>query len=118
MAKVKIKYFGRLYEVLGIREEEYDVENSTLADLLIKHIPNRHPEISKELKEAISVTVRSEAAMNRDTPILKNYLILVNGLNQNLTYTLKDGDEIVILPTVEGGDCENNVKIKIDGKRL
>jgi molybdopterin converting factor small subunit len=117
MAKVKIKYFGRLYEILSIREEEYDVENSTLADLLMKHIPSRHPETAKELREAIFTTVRGEVAMDRDTPILKNYLILVNGLHQNLTYVLKDGDEVVILPSVEGGDCEYNVKIKIDGKK-
>jgi molybdopterin converting factor small subunit len=39
MAKVKIKYFGRLRELLDIREEEYEVKNSSLADLLIKYIP-------------------------------------------------------------------------------
>jgi molybdopterin converting factor small subunit len=110
MAKVKVKYFGRLYELLGVREEEYDVENLTLADLLIKHIPSRHPEISKELKGTVSITVRDEIAMNRDTPMLKNYFILVNGLHQNLTYMLRNGDEVVILPSVEGGNCEDNVK--------
>jgi molybdopterin converting factor small subunit len=118
MAKVKVKYFGGLYELLGIREEEYDVENSTLADLLIKHIPSRHPEAAKELRETIFTTVRSDVAMNRDTPMLKNYFILVNGLHQNPTYMLKNGDEVVILPSVEGGDCEYNVKMKIYGKRL
>ncbi|MCR6692749.1 MAG: MoaD/ThiS family protein [archaeon YNP-LCB-003-016] len=112
MAKVKVKYFGRLYELLGVREEKYDVENSTVADLLMKHIPNRHSEISKELRETIFTTVRGEVAMDRDTTMLKNYFILVNGLHQNLTYMLKDGDEVVILPSVEGGDCEYNVKIK------
>jgi len=105
MAKVRVKYFGGLRELLGVREEEYDVENSTLADLLIKHIPSRHPEAAKELRETIFTTVRSGVAMNRDTPILKNYFILVNGLNQNLTYVLKDGDKVVILPSVEGGNC-------------
>jgi molybdopterin converting factor small subunit len=112
MAKVKVKYFGRLYELLGVREEKYDVENSTLADLLMKHIPNRHPETAKELRGTISLTVGGEVAMDKDTPMLKNYLILVNGLHQNLTYVLKDDDEVVILPSVEGGDCEYNVKIK------
>ena len=118
MAKVKVKYFSGLYELLGVREEEYDVENSTLADLLMKHIPNRHPETAKELREAISLTVRSEVTMNRDTAMLKNYFILVNGLHQNLTYMLKDSDEVVILPSVEGGDCEDNVKMKINRKNF
>jgi len=118
MTKVKVKYFGKLRELLGVREEEYDVENSTLADLLIKHIPSRHPEAAKELRETIFTTVKDEVAMNRDTLMLKNYFILVNGLHQNLTYMLKDGDEVVILPSVEGGNCEDSVKMKIDGKRL
>ena len=102
--RIKVKYFGRLRELLGVKEEEYSVENLSLADLLIRHIPNRHPEIAEEWKKTVFVTVGDNIAMSEDgTPILKHYFILVNGLSRNLTYTLKDGDEIAILPPVGGG---------------
>jgi molybdopterin converting factor small subunit len=101
---IKVKYFGRLRELLGVKEEEYSVENLSLADLLIKHIPNRHPEIAEEWKKIVFVTVGDDIAMSEDgTPILKYYSILVNGLSRNLTYILRNNDEVAILPPVGGG---------------
>jgi molybdopterin converting factor small subunit len=44
----KVKYFGRLRELLGVREEEYEVRNSSLADLLIiYYILNRHSKLPR-----------------------------------------------------------------------
>ncbi|MBS7624665.1 MAG: MoaD/ThiS family protein [Candidatus Bathyarchaeia archaeon] len=104
MAKVKVKYFGRLRELLGVKEEEYEVGETTLADLLLKHIPERHGEVAEEWKQSVFMTIRGEVAVNRDgTPILRNYYVLVGGKSPEITYRLKDGDEVAILPPVGGG---------------
>ncbi|MEM1581533.1 MAG: MoaD family protein [Candidatus Bathyarchaeia archaeon] len=104
MVKVKVRYFGRLRELLGVREEEYEVDDATLADLLLKYIPSRHSDAADEWKESIFVTIRGDVAVSRDgTPMLKNYFILVGGRSPEATYRLKDGDEIAILPPVGGG---------------
>ncbi|MEM1507637.1 MAG: MoaD family protein [Candidatus Bathyarchaeia archaeon] len=104
MVKVKVKYFGRLRELLGVKEEEYEVEGATLADLLLKHIPSRHSDAADEWRQSIFVTIRGEVAVNREgIPALKNYFILVGGRSPEITYRLKDGDEVAILPPVGGG---------------
>ena len=54
------------------------------------------------------MTVRDEVAISKDgLPILKNYIVLVNGRNVELTYRLENGDEVAILPPVGGGYFEN-----------
>lgn len=104
MVKVKVKYFGRLRELLGVKEEEYEVEDATLADLLLKHIPSRHSDAADEWRQSIFVTIRGEVAVNKEgIPTLKNYFILVGGRSPEITYRLKDGDEVAILPPVGGG---------------
>ncbi len=108
MIKVKVKFFGRLRELLNVREEEYQVDNATLADLLLNHIPSKHRDVAKDWKESIFVTIRDEIAVDRKgIPILKNYVILVGGKSRELSYELKDGDEIAILPPVGGGEDED-----------
>jgi len=105
MAKVKVKYFGMLREMLGVREEEYNVEDATLADLLLKYIPENHKDVAEKWVETIFVTVKGEVAVNRDgMPIIKNHFILVGGRNLNINYRLKEGDEVAILPPVGGGE--------------
>jgi len=104
MIRVKVKYFGRLHELLGVREEEYEVDEITLADLLLNYIPSRHESSANAWKENIFVTIRGEVAIDKNgMPMLKNHVILVKGKSQDLTYKLKDGDEIAILPPVGGG---------------
>ncbi|MEM1606999.1 MAG: MoaD family protein [Candidatus Bathyarchaeia archaeon] len=104
MAKVKVKYFGRLRELMGIKEEEYEVEDATLADLLLNHIPNRHSEVADEWRQSIFITIKGEVAVSRDgVPALKNYFVLIGGRSPEITYKLKDGDEVAILPPVGGG---------------
>lgn len=114
--KVKVRFFASLRELLGnIREEEYEVEDgTTLMDLLLQYIPERHSNVSKSWKEWIFETERHEIKFDKDgIPVLSYYLILVNGRSYNsisedgrrlgLMYKLKDGDEIAILPPVGGG---------------
>ncbi len=105
MVNIKVKYFARLRELIGAREENYALMNSTeLSDLLLKHIPVRHGEIAEQWKNEIFRTVNGEIALNKDgTPILRNYLVLVGGKSVPLGYNLKEGDEIAVLPPAGGG---------------
>jgi MoaD family protein len=104
MAKVKVKYFGMLREMLGVREEEYEVKDATLADLLLKHIPENHKDVAEKWVETIFITVRGEVAVNRDgVPMIKDHFILISGRNPDINYRLRDGDEVAILPPVGGG---------------
>ena len=109
MIKVKVKYFGRLRELLGVREEEYNIiDETTLADLLLNHIPSRHRDSATDWKESLFVTIRGEVAVDKNgIPVLKNHVILVRGKTQDLTYMLRNGDEIAILPPVGGGANED-----------
>jgi len=105
MTKVKTRYFGKIRELLGVKTEEYDVkEETTLADLLLIYIPERHKKESEAWKETIFRTVKGEMLLNKDgTPVLKNYLILVDGKTSSLSQKLKKGDEIAVLPPFGGG---------------
>lgn len=104
MIRVRVKYFGKIRELLGVREEEYRIDGGTLADLLLNHIPDRHMDVADGWRETVFMTVRGEVATDKDgMPILKNHVILVDGKNQKLTYRLREGDEIAVLPPVGGG---------------
>ncbi len=105
MTRVRARYFGKIRELLGVKTEEYDVEEgATLADLLLTYIPERHKKESETWKETIFRTVKGEMLLNKDgTPILKNYLILIDGKTSSLKQKLKEGDEIAVLPPFGGG---------------
>jgi len=117
MPKVIVKHFASLRELLdNTKEEEYEVQEGTmLMDLLLQHIPERHPNVSRSWKERIFETERGEIKFDRDgTPSLSGYyLILINGRSYHsiseggrrlgIRYKLMDGDEIAILPPVGGG---------------
>jgi len=105
MIRVRMKYFGKIREMLEVKIEEYDVkEGATLADLFLKYIPERHKKASQDWKETIFRTAKGEILLNRDgTPVLKNYLILVNGNRSSLNQKVKEGDEIAVLPPFGGG---------------
>ena len=105
MLKVRTRYFGKIRELLGVKMEEYDVkEGTTLVDLLLTYIPERHKRESEAWKETIFRTVKGDILLNKNgTPILKNYLILVNGKKSDLRQSLKEGDEIAVLPPFGGG---------------
>ena len=116
MPRVKVKYFASLRELLSdTREEEYQVRDGTmLMDLLLKHIPERHRNVSRRWKERVFETERGKIKLDKDgTPVLRYYLILINGRSYRLIsedgrrpglrYKLKDGGDIAIFPPVGGG---------------
>lgn len=102
MAKVRVRYFGKIRELLGIKEEEYEIEDSSLEDLLLKHIPSRHEMDTGEWREIISLA-EGDAGKIGCSSSCGNYLIFVNGEIRDIKYKLEDGDVVAILPPVGGG---------------
>ena len=116
MPRVKVRHFASLRELLNdTREEEYEVKDgTTLIDLLLKRIPERHRKVSTKWKRRIFETERGKIKFDKyGTPVLSYYLILINGRSYRsisedgrhpgLRYKLKDGNRIAILPPVGGG---------------
>ena len=105
MPTVRLRYFGRLRELLNVKREEYEVENGAkVTDLLLEYIPERHKQVSETWRETIFRTVKGETLLKKDgTPLLRNYLILVNGKSSRLGYRLEEGDEVTVLPPFGGG---------------
>jgi len=105
MTRVRMRYFGKIRELLGVKIEEYDVkEGAALVDLLLTYVPGRHKKESEAWKETIFRTAKGKMLLNRDgTPVLKNHLILVNGKRPSLNQKVKEGDEIAVLPPFGGG---------------
>ena len=114
MLRVSVEYFANLRELMGVKEERYKVkEGTTLADLLLNHIPNKHPKVSKRWKNQVFEIEGGEIKYEKDgNPSLK-HLVLINGISYisiregksrpGLRYKLKDGDDVSILPPVGGG---------------
>ncbi|HIE13710.1 TPA: hypothetical protein EYP70_00385 [Candidatus Bathyarchaeota archaeon] len=112
---VKVRYLGGLRDLMGRKEEFYKVkEGTTLVDLLLHYIPERHKSISKVWKEGIFRTRDGQIMFDeRGLPIIANYVILINGLSYRwfiehkkrpgLKYKLKDNDKISIIPPMGGG---------------
>ena len=105
MPRVKVRYFGRLRELLNVKEEEHTVKaGASIADLLLKYIPEKHKEVSEAWRETIFRTVKGEMLLRKDgTPLIRNYLVLMNGKSPNLGCILKEGDEVAVLPPFGGG---------------
>jgi molybdopterin converting factor small subunit len=105
MPKVHVRYFGKLREQLGVKEEEYEVrEGTTLEKLLLNHVPQRHKQASEAWIEMVFRTVRGEIARDKDgTPVLRNQLIIIDGKSPRLRDRLKDGNEVTIMPPFGGG---------------
>lgn len=101
---MRVKYFGRIRELMGVREEEYEVEDVTLAKLLLECIPGRHKDSAEEFKKLILGAIRGNFDLDEcKRPVIKDYIVLVSGRVVEATYKLRVGDEVAILPPVGGG---------------
>ena len=92
---IKIKFFTILREIVGKKDEQVKLPESTTLDVLLKQLARKYGEgfenyVYDELGE-----VRSHLQF------------LINGKSastaQGLKTKLREGDEIAILPPVEGG---------------
>jgi molybdopterin converting factor small subunit len=102
---VRVRYFGRIRELLNVKREEYRVEDdASITDLLLKYIPERHAAVGETWRETIFRTVRGEILLKKDgTPLLRNFLILLDGKSSDLGHNLREGDEVAVLPPFGGG---------------
>ena len=105
MPRVKVKYFGRLRSLLGIKYEFYEVSKGTmLKDLLLFEIPQRHRNVSEIWRQEMFRIVKGEILFNEDgTPVLDSYIVLTRGRTPSLRSRLKEEDELMILPPLYGG---------------
>jgi molybdopterin converting factor small subunit len=105
MIVVYVRYFGKLRELLGVRKEEYAVdERTSLMDLLVNRIPQKHPGVFEAWTRNLFRTVKGELAQNKDgVPVLGNYLITLNGKSASLREKMKEGDEVAVMPPFGGG---------------
>jgi molybdopterin converting factor small subunit len=105
MIVVYVRYFGKLRELLGVRKEEYKVdEGTTLMDLLVNFIPQKHPEVFESWTGTLFRTVKGELAQSKNSvPVLGNYLITLNGKSASLREKMIERDEVAVMPPFGGG---------------
>ncbi|WP_054858031.1 MoaD/ThiS family protein [Vulcanisaeta sp. JCM 16159] len=93
--RVRVKFFGGLYELIGTFKIELEVPNNLSVGGLIDLITHTfNPKFT-------------EAVLDGDGKLRSEYVVLVNGkaiewLN-GLATKLSDNDEVVFLPPAEGG---------------
>ncbi|MBI5185914.1 MAG: MoaD/ThiS family protein [Nitrospinae bacterium] len=82
---IKVLYFASVKEKLGLGSEAFEYKNGLTLSLLITRISEKHPEL-------------------RTLTATKRFLYAVNQEVSDLSSTLKDGDEVAILPPLSGGN--------------
>jgi len=93
--KVRVKFFAMLRELVGVGEEEYEVEpGTTVRDLLLEQVPRKHGNISDLWRRKVSDLLHERHGI---------YMVIVNGYRADLSQELREGDVIAILPPVGGG---------------
>jgi adenylyltransferase/sulfurtransferase len=92
---IAVKFVGALRHVSGVNELALDCTKGVTLKELIHEIANRLPELKRSLID-----------QQLEDPRV-NALILVNGREisvlNGLETSLKDGDEVVLVPVVHGG---------------
>jgi molybdopterin converting factor subunit 1 len=79
--KINVKFFALGRELVGNSSLEFEMEENGSVQSLIESLKNKHP----KLKE------------------LKSFLVAVNMEYADMQQSLKDGDEVAIIPPVSGG---------------
>ena len=87
--KVRVKYLMWLRDLVGVDGEEINLDRPMPVIELIDIIAKRHPKLKKHIDRVFS----------SDNPII----VLVNGTGAAPRRSLRDGDEVLFIPSVSGG---------------
>lgn len=95
MARVRVRYFGMLHEIVGKREEEVTIEDSASVSQLIERITKLHGRRLEEyvfdskgqLKDGLAYAVNGDSTDEGELKRIK----------------CKEVSEFVILPPISGG---------------
>lgn len=82
--KINVLYFARSREVTGTSEEQFDLPEGSTTALFLETLKARHPDLVGVLRSCVF-------AVNHE------YVQL------DQSVTLKDGDEVAIIPPLSGG---------------
>lgn len=89
LVRVVVKYTLWIKDKIGVDKEELVLEEgSSLADLL-RILAQKHVELAKYFEKPLDI----------ESPLI----ILINNQSCSYNYVFKDGDEVLIMPTVSGG---------------
>lgn len=91
--KVKFQYFGQLGEIAGKTDDEAEIQEGMALDRAIG-----------ERAEAYGGAFR-RMALDADGRLRLSVMILLNGamVDRQCPPTLRDGDEVSLLPAIAGG---------------
>ncbi len=91
--KIKMKYFARIAELTGIREEILDVNESILLNDIISSLIEKY---GNDLENYL---------IDKKTNKIKEFFrILINGkISEIENFKIENDSEIVIIPPVSGG---------------
>ena len=92
---VKVKFFTTLREIVGKKEEQMQLSDSSTLEALLKQLSKKHGAAFQDYMYDESGRIRGHLQ------------VLINGKNASTEHWMKtrlrEGDEIVILPPVGGG---------------
>jgi molybdopterin synthase sulfur carrier subunit len=95
VVRIRVKFFGDLYEIVGTFRVELEIPTGLTV---------------RELVDLISHTFNpkfAEAVLDKDGKLKGEYVVLINGKAiewlDGLSTKLNDNDEVVFLPPAEGG---------------
>ncbi len=80
--KIRVLYFAQVAEIVGRREEIYDLEPGLTAGLLFRRIGIEHPGVG-QLKGSLRLALNCQFVADSEP--------------------LSDGDEFALIPPVSGG---------------
>lgn len=84
--KIKVRYFGKVQEIIGKEEEIFEIKERDLRSLM-KKILRKYEHFKTYYKKALN----------------RNFIILVNGERVEKNKKLESGDVVAFFPIIEGG---------------
>ena len=91
---VKVRFYGMVYDEVGTREWEMEMDGESTVNDLLSILVERHPPLS-------SVVFDDEGIFREYLEVAVNQMVII-GLN-GLETTLSEGDVVLIMPPIGGG---------------